>query len=160
MENTIYNNSFAERFKLMRLLRNMTQEQAAAGLNISTGSVGMWETGKRTPPLKKIYEIAGFFDCRVDFLTGESDDYTSSMANGETERRLAQEEVQKMNALKEGSYYYDLLKTIASLDDYSRKAISALVAAERDRCAGQNTLRDTDWMELRIIIKRDPDKTV
>ena len=37
----------------LRAEKKMTQRELAKELNISSGTIGMYESGKRTPPLKK-----------------------------------------------------------------------------------------------------------
>ena len=47
--------------KKLRLEKNLTQEQMAFEINISTSYMGMIERGERNISLKNIYEIAKLF---------------------------------------------------------------------------------------------------
>lgn len=40
---------FAEKLKALRKQKGLTQTQFAIDFNIATGTIGMWETGKRQP---------------------------------------------------------------------------------------------------------------
>ena len=45
----------------LRKERNITQEELASEIGMSKGAIGMYETGKRTPSLKRAKQIAQFF---------------------------------------------------------------------------------------------------
>lgn len=66
---------FAERLKELRKSQKMRQVEFAAIFNISSGTVGMWETGKRTPDIEMIKSIASYFNVSVDYLLGGEDPY-------------------------------------------------------------------------------------
>lgn len=65
---------FAEKLKKLRGTRNLTQEEFAKEINVTKGAVAMWETGKRTPDLAMIKNIAAYFNVSVDELVGNSVD--------------------------------------------------------------------------------------
>lgn len=46
----------------------MTQKDFANHLNVSAPTVAMWETGKRSPDIEKLKEIAKFFKVSSDWL--------------------------------------------------------------------------------------------
>lgn len=50
----------------LRTENNMSQRELAEKLNISCGSIGMYESGKRTPPLNRAIEIAKLFNIPVE----------------------------------------------------------------------------------------------
>ena len=50
----------------LRKERNITQEELASEIGMSKGAIGMYETGKRTPSLKRAKQIAQFFGIAVD----------------------------------------------------------------------------------------------
>ncbi len=58
----IENKSLAE----LRAEKNMSQRDLAEKLGISSAAIGMYESGKRTPPLKKAILIAKLFDIQVE----------------------------------------------------------------------------------------------
>ena len=64
---------FAEKVKLLRKTRGITQAQFASEFNISNGTIAMWETGKREPDFVTIRRLADFFDVSLDYLLGDSE---------------------------------------------------------------------------------------
>lgn len=50
----------------LREQRNLTQRQLAIALGIAPSSIAMYETGARTPSLKKAKDIASYFGVSVD----------------------------------------------------------------------------------------------
>lgn len=59
---------FAENLKLLRKTKGLTQTQFASTFNISTGTIAMWETGKRMPDSETLKRIAQFFNVSIDYL--------------------------------------------------------------------------------------------
>lgn len=81
---------FAEKLKELRKEHNITQVKFAEIFNISSGTIAMWETGKRTPDIGTIQRIAKYFGVSVDWLTGNSDyknlmDFSNSTVEEEPE---------------------------------------------------------------------------
>jgi transcriptional regulator with XRE-family HTH domain len=60
---------FAQRLKELRKKSNMTQVQLAERLDVSKGTIAMWETGKRQPNFETLNELSDIFD--KTFSTGE-----------------------------------------------------------------------------------------
>ena len=73
-----------ERLKELRLANNLTQADFAAAFNISQGTIGNWESGKRTPDIEMIIKISAFFNVSTDYLLGCSDTPTTSTTTGNT----------------------------------------------------------------------------
>lgn len=61
------------RLKTERKRRKMTQQMLADRLNVSRGTVAMWEIGKNTPPADMLVRISELFNCSVDYLLGKTD---------------------------------------------------------------------------------------
>lgn len=59
---------FADRLKQLRIKKGLTQVEFAKKFNISSGTIAMWETGKRTPDVETLKKIANFFDVTLDYL--------------------------------------------------------------------------------------------
>ena len=68
---------FAERLKSLRAEKGLTQVELAEMLNVSKGTVGMWETGKRMPSFETVDEMTTIFDKRMDYILGYTDDGSS-----------------------------------------------------------------------------------
>jgi putative transcriptional regulator len=67
--------SFSERLKMLRRERGWSQEDLAARLDVSPGSVGNWEMGPHEPHPKTLVKVAALFEVDVRFLSrgeGES----------------------------------------------------------------------------------------
>lgn len=60
----------------LRTEKNMSQRDLAKKLNISCGTIGMYESGKRTPPLKRAIAIARIFNVPVETISFPSSNYT------------------------------------------------------------------------------------
>lgn len=60
----------AENIRAFRKERNLTQEQLAEAMGVTTGAVHKWEAGMSIPELGLIMELADFFDISVDVLLG------------------------------------------------------------------------------------------
>lgn len=61
---------FAERLRQLRREKNLTQLELSKSLNVSNGTIAMWETNKRQPDLETIKNLASFFNVSVDYLMG------------------------------------------------------------------------------------------
>lgn len=58
----------------MRKGRNLTQEQLADAMGVSTASVSKWENGQCAPDLAILSELADFFEISIDTLVGHTID--------------------------------------------------------------------------------------
>ena len=52
----------------LRKEKHLSQKELSILLNISTGTVGMWETDKRKPDLEMVLKIADFYNISLDSL--------------------------------------------------------------------------------------------
>ncbi len=59
-----------ESIRSHRKQMSLTQEQLAEALGITTGAVHKWESGKTTPELTMLVQIAQFFETSIDELLG------------------------------------------------------------------------------------------
>lgn len=59
---------FADNLKKLRKSKGLTQIQFALEFNISSGTIAMWETGKRMPDTEMLKKIAQYFNVTVDYL--------------------------------------------------------------------------------------------
>lgn len=59
----------AERIKQYRMAAGLTQKELAGVLNASQNTISQYESGKRTPAVKKLLELSTLFGCSVDELT-------------------------------------------------------------------------------------------
>lgn len=52
----------------LRVAKGISQKKFAQEINVSPGLIGMYETGKRKPSLKKALMIAKYFDVPVESI--------------------------------------------------------------------------------------------
>lgn len=58
----------SENLRELRKQHHLTQEQLAEALGVTPGAVHKWETGKATPELETLVELAVYFETSVDAL--------------------------------------------------------------------------------------------
>ena len=66
---------FKERLKELRTENEMTQKHLAFNLGLSANSVCEWEKGRCEPGIEQLRRLSHIFDCSVDYLIGNSDDF-------------------------------------------------------------------------------------
>lgn len=59
----------AEKIKQYRMAAGLTQNEFASALNVAQNTISQYESGKRTPTVKKLLEISTLLGCSVDELT-------------------------------------------------------------------------------------------
>ena len=136
---------FAERLKQLRKEKDMTQVELAEALEVSKGTIAMWETGKRRPSFDMLDKLSDLFDRRLDYIMGTSDDSSSpKQAAGDAEllgKWIVQEE------------YEDVMRKFILLDDYGQKAVTAVLRAEFARCQEQSSLRSGKGVSVTVKIR-------
>ena len=60
--------SFANRLKALRLERDISQEDAAAELNISRKQLGRYESGEQFPTVPRLIQIIAYFEKPFSYL--------------------------------------------------------------------------------------------
>lgn len=66
---------FSEQLRRLRRENGLTQNELSKRLNVSNGTIAMWETGKRQPDLSTLQKLAEFFNVTVDYLMGRDVDH-------------------------------------------------------------------------------------
>ncbi|MEG6521166.1 helix-turn-helix domain-containing protein [Desulfotomaculum sp. 1211_IL3151] len=61
-----------KRIKKLRTTKELTQAELAKHLEVTTSSVGMYESGTRNPSYEVMVKLANFFNVSVDYLLGKS----------------------------------------------------------------------------------------
>lgn len=61
----------SEKIKLYRMENGLTQKEMAKALNSSQNTISNYETGVRTPTVKKLLAIATLLGCSVADLTAD-----------------------------------------------------------------------------------------
>ncbi len=63
----------AERLRLLRKERNLTQEDFAHMMGLSTGGYQRYELDEREPNAALLVKFADYFNVSVDYMLGRSD---------------------------------------------------------------------------------------
>ena len=70
----------ADNLKLLRKKQKMTQTDLAKALNLSPGTIGMWETNKRNPDIQTLKRVADFLGVSVSEIVGDFESPPQSAA--------------------------------------------------------------------------------
>ena len=135
---------FARRLKQLRAEKGITQIQLAEMLEVSKGTVAMWETDQRKPSWEILFQLSDIFDRRIDYILGHTDDGSSP--------KPTEEDIEQLGRwAAEESFYEDIMKYLR-LDEYGKAAVEAIISSEFTRCHEQNTLFSADDYKLSIQI--------
>ena len=67
------NSDFAERLKLFRKKKGLSQTELGDLVKVSLATVARWESGERQPRLEEIKKLCEIFDCSETELLNKSD---------------------------------------------------------------------------------------
>ena len=140
---------FPERLKQLRKERKekgLTQVTLAETLDVSKGTVAMWETGKRMPGFDMLARLSELFDKRVDYIIGTSEDHRSAM--------LTEEEVAQLGEWAVEEDYEDMLRKYALLDEYGKSAVDSVLRTEFNRAQEQGTLNSRQNITVSVKSRR------
>nr|DAW30405.1 MAG TPA: Repressor protein CI [Bacteriophage sp.] len=59
---------FADKLRMLRKRKGLTQVQFAKDFDVSAGTIAMWETGKREPDFATTKRVADYFGVSVGYL--------------------------------------------------------------------------------------------
>ncbi len=136
---------FPERLKELRKEKGMTQIELAAALGVSSGTVAMWETGKRKPSFEMMDRLTDVFDKRLDYILGTSDDPAPAKLNDDEIAQLEDWAVQEE--------YEDVMRKYSLLDEFGQKTIAAVLRTEFARCQEQGTLRSGKGVSVSVKVR-------
>ncbi|MBQ3762491.1 MAG: helix-turn-helix transcriptional regulator [Clostridia bacterium] len=66
--------TFSERLHDLRKERGLNQTELANALNVTLGTVSVWERGIRKPEVDTLERISDYFDVSLGYLFGSTDD--------------------------------------------------------------------------------------
>ncbi|MBS6547280.1 MAG: helix-turn-helix transcriptional regulator [Clostridiaceae bacterium] len=66
-----------ESIKILRMKRNLKQTDIAEKLGITQGAVSYWESDGAFPPSRFLPKLASIFDCTIDELFKDEEDFGS-----------------------------------------------------------------------------------
>lgn len=143
---------FPERLKDLRKEKGMTQIELATALGVSSGTVAMWETGKRKPSFEMFEKLTQVFDKRIDYILGTSDDPTPAKLNDMEVAQLGNWAMQEE--------YEDVMRKYSLLDDFGQKTIAAVLRMEFARCQEQETLKSGKSVSVSVKVRDFPDEVL
>ncbi len=138
---------FKDRIKTLRKQAGLTQERFAKDFGISTGTVAMWETGKRNPSYEMMLKLAEYFCVNLAELEEES-------ANLDHNLMDAAPYIDSLPQMYDAEHF---TTTFLSLPDEDRKEIEALVFAKERIAKSEHKLRDVRNIYVDIRIDPEPD---
>lgn len=68
----------SKQLRKLRHDKDLTQKELALKLHVSDAAIAMWESGKRTPDIETIKELAKFFGVTVDYLVDSESEATDT----------------------------------------------------------------------------------
>lgn len=112
------NNNLGTNIKTLRKQLNITQEQLAEALNISSQAVSKWETHISYPDITLLPSIADFFGVSIDFLLGYSNKHelSNSICKSTCE-----------NLFFHGNAMLDCLENMDESDKYKFESVKCII---------------------------------
>jgi transcriptional regulator with XRE-family HTH domain len=138
---------FADRLKEMRAEKGITQVQLAAELGVSKGTVAMWEIGKREPNFEMLCVLSDYFDRRVDYILGKSEDASSI--------KLTDEQIEQLGVWESEENFSETLLAYLRLDDYGKHTVDSIIKAETLRCTEQHSLLPESDFSINVRLRTD-----
>lgn len=91
MNESAFNNSFAQNLKFYLKQANMTQADLAEYMNVSTASISNWCTGNKIPRMDKVDKLCELFDInRSDLIEDKDTEHKQSYYLNPETSRIAQ----------------------------------------------------------------------
>ncbi len=72
---------YRQKFKELRLDRDLTQQQVAVVCNVSDATVGHWENLKRDMKVDSVIKLCRFYDVSPEYILGFTDERKSLTHN-------------------------------------------------------------------------------
>ena len=136
----------AERLKQLRAEKGMTQVQLAQMLDVSKGTIAMWETSKRKPSFEILSKLSDIFDRRMDYILGYSDDASSPQP--------PEEELDQLGFWAAEDSMHETIMQYLRLDEYGKQAVEAIIRTEFERCKAQESLFPASNFKLNLRIRK------
>lgn len=124
--------------KTIREEKGISQATVAKGLNISRQAYNNYELGKREPDLETLINLAGYFNCSVDYLLGR-DESTINEDVLDRVNVLDQEALEFYGNILDAEKENDMIKKYRTLDEYGREVVIGVADIEIKRCEAQKT---------------------
>lgn len=135
--------TFDERLKELRKEKGLNQDGLAEALNVTKGTVSVWERGVRKPDIKTLEEIATYFEVTMAYLLGIDD------ARDETDRVEWGEDAFEEEELE------DIVLMLTRLSRSSRRIIEGTIKAAYDLDKENGQLKPKGVFD--VVIKKRVD---
>ena len=147
--------TFATRVRELRKRKRLTQNQLANELGVSMQTISLWERGPRKPDFEMLDKLTEYFEVRMEYLLGSSDDDTPHKQPTEEEiDRSATEDDDaelKLLATRLCQLSYDMrsiVKAVISRTYQIDKSNGALIPKEKHRVSIISTALLDDEAEV------------
>lgn len=141
-------NILGERLKDCRKRLELTQQEVAEKLGVTSASISSWESGARRPDFEMLTSISKLYDVSFDYLLGKT-----SIKNNALKEAL--NKLGNAVSAKYESIIEDAVVNFLSLDPYGQNAVMNLIENEIERCQEQETIGDP--AKYQVMIKRKKD---
>lgn len=89
------NTKFGARLRELREEKGVSMIELARAIGVSDAAVCKWENGLAEPKLSYVLRLAEYFDCTVDYISGNDDEYPAAakpvkiaVTDGKTGKRV------------------------------------------------------------------------
>lgn len=137
--------SFPERIKALRTKKGLTQLELGQAMGVSNVTVGQWEAGKREANFEMLCQLSDFFDRRIDYLLGHSEDASSV--------KLSQEDIYELGRMTVEEELHQTIQKYLRLDNYGKQTVNAVILSEYLRCHEQELPLPQENFEVTIRLK-------
>lgn len=141
-------NILGERLKDCRKRLELTQQEVAEKLGVTSASISSWESGARRPDFEMLNSISKLYDVSFDYLLGKT-----SIKNNALKEAL--NKLGNAVSAKYESIIEDAVVNFLSLDPYGQNAVMNLIENELERCQEQGTLGNPSTYQVMIKRKKD-----
>ncbi len=138
---------FPARLKELRKEHHMSQKDLANMLEMSSGTVAMWEMGKRYPSFEAFIKLEGIFDKKMDYIQGVSDDPAPS--------KWSEEQIDQLGTWQTEEDFTEVVLKYLRLDERGKRAVEALINSEYQYCKMENKLLPRENFLVSVRIKND-----
>lgn len=139
--------TFGERLKELRKARGMNQQTLANELSVAKATISAWEVGTREPDFEKLASLSAFFDRRIDYILGQSEDASTCMPTDE--------DTEQLGIWQAEEDFYDAIMKYLRLDSYGKDAVESVIRAEYARCREQDQLSPSSDFQLSVRIRTE-----
>jgi transcriptional regulator with XRE-family HTH domain len=149
---------FNNRLKTLRQERELSQAEVASKFNVTKGAVGLWESGKRSPSISVLQQMANFYGVTLEYLTGSADNRIYTADESGENINLSADEIELLRL-------YDMLERVGKeivinvikemIEKMTPKVGSVEIEYHIDKNNGSLQLRLDFYMENRITEKSE-----